>query len=276
MPDANILAPIRDNNLSREKEIDYLQSKNIEIGYTKAKPYSIDQNIWGRSICAGILEDISVEPPKEIYEWTRDINDCPESGEEISIDFEGGTPIKLNMKSLRFAELVKNLNEVGGAHGVGRIDHIEDRIIGIKTREIYEAPAALILIKAHQTLEALTLSKQSLDFKKVVENEYAKTIYQGHWFTHHHMNLVAYLIHNQRNVTGTIKLKLHKGNCIIISRKSEMSLYQKSLATYSSQSTFDQKAAREFVKFLGMENNIQARIQLFNYSKEIKQLENPD
>jgi argininosuccinate synthase len=169
-------------------------------------------------------------------------------------------------------EIIEKLNKIGGMHGIGRIDHIEDRLVGIKSREIYEAPAATILIKAHQYLEALTLSKSSLDFKRLVENEYARVIYLGDWFSPHHMDLLSYLQHNQRNVGGIIRLKLHKGNCIVVGRFSDIALYQKVLATYSSESVFDQKSATAFVKFLGMESSIQSKVQLSNFDKEINQL----
>lgn len=270
MPGAIIIDPIRDNNLSRDDEIKYLKEKNIKIEVTKEKPYSIDQNIWGRSICAGILEDMEKEPPEEVFEWTRSIDKCPDKPGEIEIGFESGIPKSLNKKTMSVKDIIIKLNEIGGLHGIGRIDHIEDRVVGIKSREIYEAPAAIILIKAHKILESITLTKSSLKFKNLVEKEYADIIYEGKWFSNHHMDLISYLQHNQKNVTGNIRMKLHKGNCIVISRESKYSLYDKSLATYTSKSTFDQSAAKEFIKIYGMENNIQAQKQLFNFREETK------
>jgi argininosuccinate synthase len=227
MPEAKILDPIRDENLSRDKEIQYLEEKGIYTGITEEKPYSIDQNIWGRSICSGVLEDIWIEPPEEVFEWTRAIEQCPGKPEEIEVEFESGVPVALNKQPMTVTEIINTLNELGGIHGVGRTDHIEDRVVGIKSREIYEAPAAIILIKAHQALETITLTGSSLAFKKLIEEEYARIIYQGGWFSHHHMDLVAYLQHNQRNVTGSIRVKLYKGNCIPTGRASEFSLYRK-------------------------------------------------
>ena len=273
MPDAEILGPVRDNNFSRDYEIEYLRSRNIDLSFTKENSYSIDQNLWGRSICAGILEDISVTPPEEVYEWTRSIDECPEDAEEIEIEFASGVPVRLNNKTLRPLSIIEKLNEIGGTHGIGRIDHIEDRLVGIKSREIYEAPAALILIRAHQALEALTLSRSSLDFKRLVEDEYARLIYLGDWFSLHHMNLLAYLQNNQVVVDGVIRLKLHKGNCIVIGRRSDLALYQKTLATYGEESEFDQRAAAQFIKFLGMESSIQSKIQKLNFDKRLS--ENP-
>ena len=272
MPDAEILGPVRDNNFSRDYEIEYLRSRNIDLSFTKENSYSIDQNLWGRSICAGILEDISVTPPEEVYEWTRSIDKCPEDAEEIEIEFASGVPVRLNNKTLRPLSIIEKLNEIGGTHGIGRIDHIEDRLVGIKSREIYEAPAALILIRAHQALEALTLSRSSLDFKRLVEDEYARLIYLGDWFSLHHMNLLAYLQNNQVVVDGVIRLKLHKGNCIVVGRRSDLALYQKTLATYGEESEFDQRAAAQFIKFLGMESSIQSKIQKLNFDKELHQL----
>jgi argininosuccinate synthase len=272
LPNATILDPVRDENHSREEEIQYLQARNIPTEITVEKPYSIDQNLWGRSICAGILEDIWVEPPEEVFEWTRSIETCPDQAEEIELEFESGVPVSLNRKPQSMTAIIKLLNELGGLHGIGRIEHIEDRVVGIKSREIYEAPAAIILIKVHQALEALTLTGASLAFKKLIEEEYAQIIYQGGWFSHHHMDLVAYLQHNQRNVTGKIRLKLHKGNCIPTGRTSEFSLYRKELATYTSSSIYDQPSAGAFVKIFGMANTVQAQTQLFNFAHETRVL----
>lgn len=272
MPQAQILDPIRDENLSRDEEIEFLEAHDIHTGITKQKMYSIDQNIWGRSICSGILEDIWVEPPKEVFEWTRSIEASPSAAEELEIEFEAGVPIALNNTPMTVTAMIRALNDCAGRHGVGRIDHVEDRVVGIKSREIYEAPAAIVLIKAHQALETITLTGSSLKFKRLVEEEYARLIYQGGWFSHHHMDLVAYLQHNQRNVTGKVRVKLHKGNCIVTGRASEYSLYQKELVTYTSQSMYDQSAATGFIKILGMENAVQAQAQLFNFVDETRML----
>ena len=272
LPNAQILDPVRDENHSREEEIQYLAARNVQTEITVEKPYSIDQNLWGRSICGGVLEDIWGEPPEEVFAWTCSIENCPDQAEEIELEFKSGVPVSLNQEPQKLTEIIKMLNERGGMHGIGRIDHIEDRVVGIKTREIYEAPAAIILIKAHQALESLTLTGASLGFKKRIEEEYAQLIYQGGWFSHHHMDLVAYLQHNQRNVTGRVRLKLHKGNCIPTGKASDFSLYRKELATYTSASLYDQPAAAAFVKIFGMANTVQAQAQLFNFAHETRVL----
>ncbi len=271
IPDCQIIDPIRSENLSRDEEIKYLESKGIQTGITQAKPYSVDQNLWGRSVCAGILENISVEPPPEVYEWTQAVEKTPQDPEEVEVKFTSGVPTALNGSSLSLPDIICKLNEVGGKHGIGRIDHIEDRLVGIKSRELYEAPAAIILIKAHQILESMTLSRSALEFKRQVDHEYASLVYFGNWFSHHHMDLLSYLHYNQKHVTGTIKIKLYKGNCIIAGRSSDFSLYQKSLATYGPESIFDQAAAEGFVKILGIENETLSRAQLFNF-KEMQHL----
>ena len=272
IPDANIIDPIRDNNYSRDYEIEYLQKHGIDLGLTKEKPYSIDQNLWGRSVCAGMIEDISVMPPQEVYQWTTALEECPNNADEITVEFVSGMPVALNGERLSTLEIILRLNDLGGKHGVGRIDHIEDRLVGIKSREIYEAPAAVILIRAHQVLESLTLSKASLDFKTLVEKEYARIIYLGEWFSPHHLDLVNFLYHNQLNVSGVIGLKLFKGNCIVSSRASSLALYDKLLATYSSDSVFDQRSATGFIKFIGMASRIQIKAQKLGYEKEMSHL----
>jgi argininosuccinate synthase len=272
MPEAQIIDPIRDENLSRDEEMQYLEQRGIYTGITEAKPYSIDQNIWGRSICSGVLEDIWTEPPEEVFEWTQAVEQCPNTPEELEFEFESGVPVALNQQHMTLTEMITTLNDIGGKHGVGRIDHIEDRVVGIKSREIYEAPAATILIKAHQALETITLTGSSLAFKKLIEEEYAKLIYEGGWFSHHHMDLVAYLQHNQRKVSGTILMKLYKGHCIATGRASDFSLYRKELATYTSESLYDQRAATGFIHIFGMEHAVQAQAQMFNFTDETKLL----
>jgi argininosuccinate synthase len=268
-----IIDPIRDNNLSRDEEIRWLSAKGIVIEVTKEKPYSIDQNIWGRSVCAGVLENIDVIPPEEVFDWTTPLARTPDKPVDIEIGFKSGTPVSLNGKTKRWREIIQELNILAGQHGIGRIDHIEDRVVGIKSREIYEAPAAITLIKAHQVLESITLARAALNFKKTVDNEYANLIYQGYWFSNHHMDLVAYIQHNQKHVTGTVGLRLFKGNIIVTKRDSKFSLYNQRLATYTGESIFDQTAAKGFISIYGMENRILARKQLFNFSEETKLLE---
>jgi len=275
LPGAEIVDPIRDNSLSRDYEIRFLRDKGINLGYTEEKPYSVDQNVWGRSICAGILEDIGVAPPEEVFEWTKPPEACPNVPAIIEIEFESGLPVALDNVRKPILDLVTQLNQIGGEHGIGRIDHIEDRLVGLKSRELYEAPAASVLIKAHKALESLTLSKSSLDFKQGVEADYARLIYLGDWFSLHHMDLLAYLQQNQKAVSGKIRLKLYRGNCTIVGRESANALYKRNLITYGKGSEFDQRNGTAFSRILGMESFIQSSIQLSNFEQKIERMIQP-
>lgn len=272
MPSAEIIDPIRDKSLSRDYEIKFLRDKGIDLGYTEEKPYSVDQNIWGRSVCAGILEDIGIAPPEEVYEWTNAPEECPNAPVTVEIEFESGLPVALDGVKKSFLDLVRQLNEIGGEHGIGRIDHIEDRLVGLKSRELYEAPAATILITAHKALESITLAKSSLDFKQTVDVEYGRLIYLGNWFSLHHMDLLAYLQQNQQVVSGKIRLKLFKGNCTIVGRESSNALYKRNLITYGKESQFDQRNGAAFSQILGMESFIQSSVQLSNFEQKIERL----
>jgi argininosuccinate synthase len=275
LPNAEIVDPIRDNSLSRDYEIDFLLKQGVDLGYTRQKPYSVDQNIWGRSICAGILEDLSLAPPEAVFEWTKSPENCPNEPRTVEIEFDGGLPVALDGVRTSFIDLITQLNKIGGEHGIGRIDHIEDRLVGLKSRELYEAPAAIILIHAHKLLESLTLSKSSLDFKQVVDEEYSEMIYLGNWFSLHHMDLLAYLRQNQSLVSGIIRLKLYKGNCTVVSRESANSLYKPNLITYSENSEFDQRNGAAFSRMLGMESFVQATVQISNIGNKIERLIGP-
>lgn len=273
-PRAEIFAPIRDNNLSRDEEIEFLEGRGIQTGITKAKPYSIDQNLWGRSVCAGVLEDIAHKVPADAYDWTKDPAECDARGTTVAIEFEGGVPIAVNGERVGVDTLIAKLNELAGRHGIGRIDHIEDRVIGVKSREVYEAPAAITLITAHKALESLTLTRSGIAFKRRVDEEYAELIYLGNWFSAHHFDLVAYLRSNQRLVCGTIELHLVRGNIVINSRSSPNSLYRPSMITYSQGSEFDQRMAKGFVDITIGESSAAARTQLLNFDRQYKQLLN--
>jgi argininosuccinate synthase len=275
LPNAEIVDPIRDNSLSRDYEIDFLLKQGIDLGYTRQKPYSVDQNIWGRSICAGILEDLHVAPPETVFEWTKAPENCPNEPRTVAIEFVGGLPVALDGVRTSFLDLINQLNKIGGEHGIGRIDHIEDRLVGLKSRELYEAPAAIILIKAHKLLESLTLAKSSLDFKQLVDEEYAEMIYLGNWFSLHHMDLLAYLQQNQSMVSGVIQLKLYKGNCTVMSRESANSLYKPNLITYGEESEFDQRNGAAFSRMLGMESFVQASVQISSIGNKIEKLIGP-
>ncbi len=261
-PSLQIIAPVREWKMSRNEEIEYAQKNGIPVDASISNPYSVDENIWGRSIECGILEDPWVEPPEDVYKWTKSVNDTPNKPTYIEIGFEKGIPLSLNGKEMDGISLIQELNKIAGENGVGRIDHLENRIVGIKSREIYEAPAATVLNKAHQALEEITMTKDTLRFKDVVSNHYSDIVYNGLWFSTFHQDLVAYVLSNQRFVTGTIRVKLLKGTCSVVGRKSPLSLYNHSLATYDKGDTFEHDAATGFIKIYGLPTRTQAQIQL--------------
>jgi len=260
-PNLKVIAPAREWNMTREQTITYAQDHHIPIPITKASPYSIDENLWGRSIECGPLEDPWNEPPKDTFAWTRAVEDTPNEPSYLEIEFAGGVPTGLNGEPLAGPTLIQRTHELAGKHGVGRIDHVENRLVGIKSREIYEAPAAIVLLKAHKALEGLVLTKQQLRFKDKVAAEYADLIYNGLWFSGLRQDLAAYVASSQRYVTGTVRAKLFKGNCQIVGRKSPCSLYDYSLATYDQGDVFDQTAAPGFIHLWGLPVKIQARAQ---------------
>jgi argininosuccinate synthase len=252
-PSLKILAPLRVWEFkSREEEIDYAQKYNIPVKIKKDKPYSIDQNLWGIAIECGVLEDPTVAPPEDAYQITIDPKKAPDTPELVTIQFEKGIPVALNGKKVGGVELVSTLNKIGGAHGVGRMDLIENRVVGIKSREVYEAPAAVILHKAHLELEKLILDKDTLRYKADVSNKYANLIYDGLWFSPLFDALTAFVDSTQEFVTGEIVLELFKGTAIIKSRSSVYSLYSKELATYTVEDTFDHTAAEGFLTITGL------------------------
>ena len=235
-PSLKIIAPAREWGMTREETINYAQRYDIPVSITAANPYSIDENLWGKSIECGVLEDPWVEPPEEVFTWTKSPTETPDKPSYMEISFEKGVPFTLDGQKMDGISLIQRLNELAGGHGVGRIDHLENRLVGIKSREIYEAPAATVLLQAHQALEAITLSKEQLRFKQKVAMEYADLIYNGLWFTSLHRDLAAYVQSSQRCVTGTVRLKLFKGSCTVVGRNSPMSLYNYGLAVVSKNS----------------------------------------
>jgi len=260
-PDLKIIAPAREWGMTREQTIHYANKHGIPLPITLASPYSIDENLWGKSIECGILEDPWAEPPQEVFTWTKSPQDAPDKPAYIEIGFEKGIPISLNGRKQNGVNLIRKLNELAGKHGVGRIDHIEDRLVGIKSREIYEAPAATVLLKAHQALEAMTLSRDQLHFKQLVAAKYAELIYNGLWFSTLRQDLAAYVESSQRYVSGTVRVKLLKGNCTIVGRKSPYSLYRHELATYDKGDLFDQSASPGFIHLWGLPLKTQAQVQ---------------
>lgn len=252
-PKLKIIAPLREWELtSRDSEIAYAKEKNIPIKATKEKIYSIDKNVWGVSIEAGVLEDLTNEPQEDAYLLTQSLEKAPNKPQYIEIEFNKGVPIKLNQKLLPFIDLIEKLNEIGGKHCIGRTDVVEDRVVGIKSREIYEAPAAWILYTAHKELEKICLDRETLYFKEIVALKYSQIAYQGLWFSTLRKSLDAFVEATQTNVTGSITIKLYKGNIIISKRQSKYSLYKEELATYGEKDTFDRSWAEGFINIWGM------------------------
>jgi argininosuccinate synthase len=257
-PRLKVLAPLRDGmSMTREEEIVYARQHELPIDVKPESPYSVDENLWGRSIEAGVLEDALLTPPEDAFRWTSPVDYAPASPLFLELDFEKGVPIGQGGS----ASLVAELNRLGGLHGVGRIDMIEDRFVGIKSREVYEAPAAVILHAAHRALEDLVLDGEAARFKTSVAQEYARLVYQGKWFTSHRRNLDAYVLSTQEAVTGRVRVKLHKGTAQVVGRSSPYSLYRPKLATYSAGDQFDHQAAVGFIKLVGLPVRTQAEVQ---------------
>jgi argininosuccinate synthase len=252
-PRLEILAPVREWEFkSRDEEIDYAKKHNIPIETTKKKPYSIDRNIWGVSIEAGVLEDLKQEPPEDAYVITRSPQKAPATPEYIEIGFEKGAPISLNGAAHNLKGLIQKLNDTGGRHGVGRVDMVENRLVGIKSREIYEAPAATILLQAHRALEGVVLDRELAHFKDMLSMKYAELVYYGLWYSPLRQALDSFMRSTQRYVSGSIRLKLYKGACTVVSRSSPHSLYKKELSTYGKEDRFNQKLAEGFIRLWGM------------------------
>ena len=257
-PGLEVVAPMRVGmGLTRDQSIDYAAERGIEIPITRASPYSIDVNLWGRSCETGILEDPWVTPPADAYAWTATPSDAPVPV-EIVIGFEGGIPVSIDGQRLEPVALVERLNELGGTHGVGRIDHVEDRLVGIKSREVYEAPAAVILHTAHRALEGLTLTKDTLRFDHLVANELSQLIYDGLWFSALSRDLRGYVASSQRVVSGDVRVRLDHGSALVTGRQSPLSLYEKSLATYDEGDAFDHASAVGFIEIFGLPLRVEA------------------
>jgi argininosuccinate synthase len=251
-PDLTVVAPVRDWKMSRPEEMAYAEEHGIPVPTTKESPYSVDENLWGRSIEAGPLEDPNHEPTEDVFALTTSPEDAPDEPQYVEIGFQEGLPTTLEGEELPLADLISELGDVAGANGVGRIDMLEDRLVGIKSREIYEAPAALAIIAAHRDLETLTLTRDVLRFKTAVEQRYAELTYEGLWFTPLKSALDAFVAETQKTVTGTVRLKLYKGNSTVVGRKSPNALYSEDLATYDPNSTFDEAAAAGFIALWGL------------------------
>jgi argininosuccinate synthase len=252
MPDTPIIAPMREHSMTRSWEIEYAEKKGIPIGQSKDKIWSIDENLWGRSIEGGRLEEPNYAPPEEIFQWTKNPMDAPDTPTEIVLEFENGVPVGLNGKRMGGLELIQTMHKIAGENGVGRVDIMEDRIIGLKVRENYECPAAKVIIPAHQSLEALVCTKEERTFKALVDQKWGELAYAGLWYDPFKDDLEAFINQIQPRVTGTVNLRLFKGSCTITGRASKYALYNEDLASFDSK-TFDQSEAVGMVKAHGMQ-----------------------
>jgi len=251
-PDLKIIAPIREWNMNRDDELLYAQAHGIRLRSSTPSRYSTDENLWGRSIEGGELEDASVEPPEEIYAWTSRISSWPDGPEYVEVEFEQGLPVALDGRRMNMQDIIVALNHVAGRHGVGRIDHIEDRYVGIKSRENYECPAAVVLLSAHRALESLVLTREMLQFKSTVEARFSELVYAGFWFSELTGALMSFLERSQQNVSGKVRVRLYKGGASVAGISSPHALYRVRLSTYSRGDTFNQRAAEGFIYIAGL------------------------
>jgi argininosuccinate synthase len=260
-PRLRIIAPWREWNLrSREDEIDYAHARNIPITATKEKIYSEDRNLWHLSHEGGILEDPWNEPNEDMFVLTSAPERAPDEPRYVTIDFETGTPVAVDGEALSPARLVARLNEIGGAHGVGRVDLVENRLVGMKSRGVYETPGGSLILAAHREIESLTLDRATLHFKDMLAGRYAELVYNGQWFTPLREALDAFVDSTQRRVTGSVRLKLYKGNIIVAGRKSPFSLYREDLATFGEDTVYNQKDAEGFINLFGLPNAVEGML----------------
>ena len=254
-PDLKIIAPVREWNMTREEEIEYAKAKGIPVS-NAAKKYSIDQSIWGRSIECGVLEDASKEPPEDAFEWTVSPEKAPDKPEYVTIQFEAGVPVALNGKKLDPLTLIETLNKTAGKHGIGRIDHIEDRLVGIKSREIYECPAATVIIEAHKDLEKMVLTRHEVLFKQQIDAQWTFLAYAGLWVEPLKEDLDAFINKTQEKVNGEVRVKLYKGGLQIVGRSSPMSLYDKNLVNYNIKTGFNPAYSKGFIELWGLQTRM--------------------
>ena len=259
-PEIDVIAPIRDWGMSRDDEIEYGQARNLPINATRSR-FSTDENLWGRSVEAGELEDPWLEPPEDAYAWTNPVTGTPDEPAYVEIHFEQGIPTAVDGENMNGVDIVNHLNTLSGTHGVGRIDHVENRLVGIKSREIYECPASTLLHAAHTSLEAMTLTKDQARMKGRISQEYSDVIYNGLWFTAHRVDLNAYIQSTQRFVTGDVRVRLHKGTCVVVGRQAPKALYNYGLATYDRADEFDHGSAEGFIKIYGLSVKTENQVQ---------------
>jgi argininosuccinate synthase len=259
MPDARIIAPMREKNMTRSEEIEYAQAHGVPISQSTAKIWSIDENLWGRSIEGGRLEEPNYTPPEEIFRWTKSPETAPNEAKTLEIEFEEGVPVAVDGERMEPVELVQHLNQVAGENGVGRVDIMEDRLLGLKVRENYECPAAVTLLNAHRALEALVLTADEMRFKVLVDQEWAKLAYAGLWLHPLKEDLDAFINHTQRRCSGKVRLKLYKGNLTVQGRESELALYNEDLASFDSK-TFDQRLSAGIVQTHGLQAKMYQKV----------------
>ena len=259
-PTLEIIAPVREWDMhTRQEEMDWAEAHGVTVPTTKSKPYSIDDNLWGRAIECGVLEDPMNRPPLDIYTMTTDPEKAPEEATEIEVEFKAGLPVAIDGEQMSYLDIIAKMNQIAGANGFGRIDMIENRMIGVKSRECYEAPGALALIVAHRGLEDMCLEREVLRYKLHLEHDWATMVYNGQWFSPLRKALSAFVTSTQEHVTGKVRLELYKGNCTVTGRKSDFSLYDYGLATYDAADTFNHKAAKGFIDLYGLSTKVWAK-----------------
>jgi argininosuccinate synthase len=266
-PGKKVIAPVREWGMTREEEIAYAKTKGIPVS-NAAKKYSIDASVWGRAIECGLLEDASAEPPEDAYEWTVDAEKAPNKPEFVTIQFEAGVPVAVNGKAMLPLELIEEMNKIAGRNGVGRIDHIEDRLVGIKSREVYECPAATVILEAHKDLEKMVMTRHQVLFKQQVDAEWVFLAYAGLWVDPLKDDLDAFINKSQENVTGEVKLKLYKGGMLVVGRSSPYSLYDKNLANYNIKTSFDQSLSHGFIELWGLQTRMYNALKMSKKPKE--------
>ena len=259
-PSLEIIAPVREWDMhTRQEEMDWAEAHGVTVPTTKSKPYSIDDNLWGRAIECGVLEDPMNRPPLDIYTMTTDPEKAPDQPTEVEIEFKGGLPVAIDGQQMSYLDIIAKMNRIAGDNGFGRIDMIENRMIGVKSRECYEAPGALALIVAHRGLEDMCLEREVLRYKLHLEHDWATMVYNGQWFSPLKHAVDAFMATTQQCVTGTVRLKFYKGNCTVTGRKSDFSLYDYGLATYDAADTFNHKAAKGFIDLYGLSTKVWAK-----------------
>ena len=259
-PELKVIAPVREWKWSREEEIEYAKANGVPVPADLDNPYSVDQNLWGRANECGVLENPWNQAPEDAFGITNSPEEAPDTPEFIDIEFKEGKPVALNGKEMKLADLIQEVNAIAGKHGVGRIDHVENRLVGIKSREIYECPGAITLLTAHKEIEDITLVREVSHFKPILENELSNLIYNALWFSPATEAIIAYIKETQKVVNGTAKVKLYKGHAQVVARKSPNSLYDENLATYTSADSFDQDAAVGFIKLWGLPTQVNSQV----------------